>query len=137
MFRWPCWQHVLPCVLVMLAQDMCLGPHVFPRGAPSGGAQLGTYLQWFARPNKVHTGHYFESVLLVAKLRSIVSFRVCSHSFPNDQGKLGKPKVPRHRHRCTFCTTSAVGNERPLFHSFPSILFPFATACKAYRGLSI
>ncbi len=38
----------------MLAGDMSVwkGLHISPRGAPSEGAKLYTYLWWFARPDR-------------------------------------------------------------------------------------
>ncbi len=41
----------------MLARDVSVwwGLHISPRDAPSRGAKLSTYLQWFARPDRIHT----------------------------------------------------------------------------------
>ncbi len=66
----------------MLARDMSVweGLHISPRGAPSRGAKLCTYLRWFARPDKVSTEPYYELPLPVTKLRSIFHFRVGAHS---------------------------------------------------------
>ncbi len=36
------------------------GLHISPRGAPSKGVKLGTYLQWFARPDRISTEPYYE-----------------------------------------------------------------------------
>ena len=107
-----------------LAEHMSVweGLHISPRGVPSRNAKLWTYLWWFARPDKVHTEPYYELALPVTKLRSIVHFRAGAHSLPIEQGRIGIPKVPRHLRRCTFCTTTAVGDERncvfdcPYFH---------------------
>ena len=57
----------------MLARDMSVwgGLHISPRGAPSRGAKLCTYLRWFARPDRVNTEPYYELPLPVTKLRSI------------------------------------------------------------------
>ena len=35
-----------------------------------------------------------------------------SHALPIEQGRLGKPSVPRHLRRCIFCATRALGDER-------------------------
>ncbi len=60
----------------MLARDMSVwgGLHISPRGAPSRGAKLCTYLRWFARPDRVNTEPYYELPLPVTKLRSIFIF---------------------------------------------------------------
>ncbi len=42
----------------------------------------------------------------------IFHFRVGAHSLPVEQGRIAMPKVPRHLRRCTFCATSAIGDER-------------------------
>ncbi len=84
----------------------------FPRGAPSKGAKLCTYLRWFARPDRSSTEPYYELPLPVTKLRSIFQFRVGAHSLPVEQGRIQMPKVPRHLRRCTFCATTTVGDER-------------------------
>ncbi len=57
----------------MLARDMSVwgGLHISPRGAPSKGAKLCTYLRWFARPDRISTEPYYELPLPVTKLRSI------------------------------------------------------------------
>ncbi len=57
----------------MLARDMSVwgGLHISPRGAPSKGAKLCTYLRWFARPDRTSTEPYYELPLPVTKLRSI------------------------------------------------------------------
>ncbi len=127
----------------MLVQHMSVwqGLHISPRGAPSQGAKLCTQMGWLAQPRKVHTEPYYELPLPVTKLRSIVHFRVGAHSLPIEQGRVGMPKVPRYRRRCTFCTTGAVGDERhcafdsPHFH-FQGQAGPSATACRNFPGLS-
>ncbi len=98
----------------MLARDMSVwgGLHISPRGAPSEGAKLCTYLRWFARPDRISTEPYYELPLPVTKLRSIFHFRVGAHSLPVEQGRIEMPKVPRHLRRCTFCATNAIGDER-------------------------
>ncbi len=98
----------------MLARDMSVwgGLHISPRGAPSKGAKLCTALRWFARPDRTSTEPYYELPLPVTKLRSIFHFRVGAHSLPVEQGRIQMPKVPRHLRRCTFCATTAIGDER-------------------------
>ena len=58
----------------MLAQDMSVWGrlHISPRGAPSRGAKLCTYLQWLVPPDRVNTEP--ELPLSVAKLRSSFHF---------------------------------------------------------------
>ncbi len=65
----------------MLARDVSVwgGLHISPRGAPSKGAKLCTYLRWFARPDRTSTEPYYELPLPVTKLRSIFHFRVGAH----------------------------------------------------------
>ncbi len=50
------------------------GLHISPHGAPSLGAKLGTYLWWFARPDKTNMAPDSELPLPVTKL--IFHFRV-------------------------------------------------------------
>ncbi len=54
-----------------MTRDMSVwgGLHILPRGAPSRGAKLCTYLQWFAWPDRVNTEPYYELPLPVTKLR--------------------------------------------------------------------
>ncbi len=69
-------------------RHVCLGGSISPRGAPSRGAKLCTYLRWFARPDRVNTEPYYELPLPVTKLRSIFHFRVGAHSLPVEQGRM-------------------------------------------------
>ncbi len=98
----------------MLARDMSLwgALHISTRGAPSKGAKLCTYFRWFARPDRISTEPHYELPLPVTKLRSIFHFRVGAHFLPVEQGRIEMPKVPRHWRRCTFCATTAIGDER-------------------------
>ncbi len=102
----------LACRKAMLARDMSFwgGLHISPRGAPSRGAKLCTYLRWFARPDRVNTEPYYELPLPVTKLRPISRIRVGAHSLPVEQGRIEMPQVPRHLRRCTFCATNAIGD---------------------------
>ncbi len=97
----------------MLARDMSIweGLHISPCGAPSRGTKLCTYLRWFAWPDRINTEPYYELPLPDEKLRSIFHFRVGAHSLPIEQGRIGMPRVSRHLRRCTFCATTAVGDE--------------------------
>ncbi len=54
----------------------------------------------------------YELPLPATKLRSIFHFRVGAHFLPVEQGRIEMPKVPRHLRRCTFCATTAIGDER-------------------------
>ncbi len=105
----------------MLARDMSVWGdlHISPRCAPSKGAKLCTYLRWFARPDRISTEPYYELPLPVTKLRSIFHFRVGAHSLPVEQGRIEMPKVPRHLRRCTFCATTAIGDERHCLFDCP------------------
>ncbi len=98
----------------MLARNMSVwgGLHISPRGTPSRGAKLCTYLRWFARPDRIDTEPYYELPLPVTKLRSIFHFLVGAHSWPVEQGRNEMPQVPRHLCRCTFCAANAIGDER-------------------------
>ena len=61
------WQCSSPCFRkAMLAQDMSVwivweGLHIWPRGAPSRGAKLCTYLRWFARLDRISTEPYYRA----------------------------------------------------------------------------
>ena len=105
----------------MLAQEKAVwqGLHMSPRNAPSPRAKLCTYLRWFARPDKVSVEPYHELPMSITKLRSLFHFRMGSHSLPIEQGRLGRPSVPRYLRRCTFCTTRAVGDERHCIFDCP------------------
>ena len=122
----------------MLARDMSVwgGLHISPRGAPSRGAKLCTYLRWFARPDRISMEPYYELPLPVTKLRSIFHFRVSAHSLPIEQGRIEMPKVPRHLRRCTFCATNAIGNERHCVFDCPHFPGPSAAACRDFQGFS-
>ncbi len=101
----------------MLAQDLSVweGLYVSPSAAPSRDAKLCTY-EWFARPDKVNTEPYYELPLPVTRLWPIVHFRMGVHSLPIEQGRRGRPKVPRHLRRCTFCAINDVGDKRPILY---------------------
>ncbi len=60
------------------------GLHISTCGVSSQGAKLCTYLQWFARPDKVNLVPYYELPLPVRKLRSIFQLQVGVHSLPID-----------------------------------------------------
>ncbi len=98
----------------MLAEDMSVweGLHISPPGAPSRGAKLCTYLQWFAWPYKLNSEPYYELTLPVTKLRSVVHFRMGACALSIEQGRIGKRKVPRQLRGYPFCTTNAMGQER-------------------------
>ncbi len=87
LFARPCWPETCLCGGML---------HISPRGAPSKGAKLCTYLRWFARPDRISTEPYYELPLPVTKVRSIFHFRVGAHSLPVEQGRIEMPKVPRH-----------------------------------------
>ena len=122
----------------MLARDMSVWGdlHISPRTAPSKGAKLCTYLRWFAQPDRISTEPYYELPLPVTKLRSIFHFRVGAHSLPVEQGRIEMPKVPRHLRRCTFCATSAIGDERHCVFDCPHFSEPSAAACNDFQGFS-
>ncbi len=107
----------------MLAQDMIVreGQRILPRGAPSWGAKLCSFLQLLTQPGKVKRDtqgvlHYYELPLPVTMLGSVVHFRVEAHSLPFEQG--GKSANLR---QCTFGTTTTVGNERHCVFDCPYI----------------
>ncbi len=71
-FARPCW----PGTCLFWGGGGEGGFHMLPRGAPSRGAKLCTYLRWFARPDRITTEPCYELPLAVTKLRSIFHFRV-------------------------------------------------------------
>ncbi len=87
------------------------GLHVSPRTAPSKGAKLCTYHNWFGRPDKVRCEPYYELPMGIARLRALVQFRVGSHALPVEQGRYARPALPRHLRRCNLCSTQALGDE--------------------------
>ena len=86
--------------------------HISPRGAPSQGAKLCTYLRWFARPDRISTEPYYELPLPVTKLRSIFHFRVGAHSLPIERAELRCLRCHGICAGARFCATNAIGDER-------------------------
>ena len=80
-----------------------------PRTAPSKGAKLCTY--WFGGPINLRFEPYYELPMGISKLRTLVQFRLGSHTLPIEQGRFARPALPRRLRRCTFCSTQAVGDE--------------------------
>jgi len=105
----------------MLAREksIWIGLHISPRTAPSARAKLCTYLRWFARPDRCSVEPYYDLPMSITKLRSIMHFRMGSHSLPIEQGRFVRPQVPRHLRRCTFCTTHDVGDEKHCISACP------------------
>jgi len=70
-----------------------------PRTCPSLGAQLCTYLRWFARP-QWHTRRtsVLKLPLGVRRLRLFLKFRLGCHDLPNDVGR--RLRVPRLQRVC-------------------------------------
>ena len=95
------------------------GPPTSPGSAPSRKAKLCTYLRWFSRPERCSLEPYYDLPSSINKLRSILHFRMGSHALLVEQGRLGRPTVPRHMRRCTFSTTRAVGDERHCLFDCP------------------
>ena len=95
------------------------GLHISPRSASSKKAKLCTYLRWFLRPERCSVEPCYDLPFSIKKLSSVLHFRMGSHALPVEQGRLGRPAVPRHLRRCTFCTTRAVGDERHYLFDCP------------------
>ena len=55
---------------------------------------------------------YHDLPTSITKLRLLLHFRMGCHSLPVEQGRLGRPSVPRHLRRCMLCAACAVGDER-------------------------
>ncbi len=110
----------------MLARDMSVwgGLHISPRGAPSKGAKLCTYLRWFARPDRVSTEPYYELPLPVTKLRSIFHFRVGAHALP----------VSRAGLRCLRCHGICAGAHfvQPMLSVMSAIVCLIALIFRAF-----
>ena len=105
------------------------GCHVSPRTAPSKGAKLCTYFAWVFRPSQLSFEPYYEVPMPMSRLRLLMQFRIGSHSLPVEQGR---PAIPRHLHRCTFCGTGAPGDERHLVFDCPH----FAHVRRQFKSLS-
>ena len=88
------------------------GLHVSPRLAPSKGAKLCTYLAWFFCLSQLRFEPYLEFPMSISRLRSLMQFRMGSHSLPVEQGRPARPMVPRQLRLCTLCSTHAIGDER-------------------------
>ena len=85
--------------------------HVSSRTAPSKGAKLCTYHDWFGRPSNLQVEPYYELPMGISKLRALVHFRPGSHTLPIEQGPFARQALPRHLRLCTICDTQAVGDE--------------------------
>ena len=65
-----------------------------PRDSSIQGGQVCTYCAWFFRPGQLRFGPYFDIPMPLS--RSLMQFRMGSHSLPAEQGRLARPVVPRH-----------------------------------------
>ncbi len=114
----------------MLARDMSVwgGLHISPRGAPSKGAKLCTYLRWFARPDRTSTEPYYELPLPVTKLRSIFHFRV--HTWVLIPCRLSRAEL-----RCLRCHGICAGAHfvQPLLSVMSAIVCLIALIFRAFR----
>ena len=73
--------------------------------------KLCTYHHWFGRPSDLPFELYYELPMGISALRTLVQFRLGSHTLPAEQGRFARPAVPRHLCWCTVCDLQAVGDE--------------------------
>ena len=59
-------------------------------------------------PDKLYAAPYCELTLPITKLQ----FRLGSHAWPFEQGRLCDAQAPRKLRRCSLCSTRSVGDER-------------------------
>ncbi len=102
-----------------VGQSVCLADSVWqdlrvcPRTCPSSGAQLCTYLRWFARPACLpHKTSVLRLRLGLRRLRLFLRSRMGCHDLPSDAGR--RQGVPRLQRVCPQCSLGEVGHERPL-----------------------
>lgn len=107
--------------LAQQQHDVWGGLHVSPRAAPSSGAKLCTYHNWFGRPGKFSAIPYYDLPLSITRLRALMQFRMGSHGLPIEQGRFVRPQLPRHLRRCTLCSTLSVGDERHYLFECPEL----------------
>ena len=79
------------------------GLHVSTRRALFKGAKLCTYFACFFRPGQLRLEPKFEIPMPLSRLRSLMQFRMGSHSLPVEQGRLARPVIPQQLRRCTLC----------------------------------
>jgi hypothetical protein len=96
------------------------GLSISPRTCPSRGAQLCTYLRWFARPSLLPPRvSALRLPIGVRRLRIFLRFRMGCHGLPVDVGR--RTGVPRTQRVCPWCPLQEVGDERHLVFTCPAL----------------
>ena len=96
------------------------GLHVSPRTAPSKGAKLCTYHNWFGRPGKVRCEPYYELPMGIARLRALANaIQGWFPRFACGARQVCQACPPRHLRRCNLCGTQALGDELHYVFDWP------------------
>jgi exonuclease III len=108
------------CLIQDLADRVWQDLGLCPRTCPSSGAQLCTYLRWFARPAYLpHRTSVLRLPLGLRRLRLFLRFRMGCHDLPSDAGR--RMGVPRLQRVCPRCSIGEVGDERHLVFTCPAL----------------
>ena len=70
------------------------------------------YFAWFFRAGHLRFKPHLDIPMPLSRLRSLMQFRMGSHSLPVEQGRLARPMVPPQLRQCTLCDTHAISDER-------------------------
>ncbi len=96
------------------------------------GAQLCTYLRWFARPSLLPPSvSALRLPIGVRHLRIFLRFRMGCHGLPVDVGIPTSTGIPRTQRVCPWCPLQEVGDERQLVFTCPAL----EHICLRYRHL--